>query len=471
MSTTLFWLNTLLVVLSLSHMLYQRRPAQSLIAWLLALILIPFGGVLLYFIFGSRKVLYRKPKPLINFEHLRDINATTAIEGKLSTTLAKLIEGNHLTPPSPNNRLQVYTDAEEAFAAMLQAIEQAQETIYLETYIFEPDITGQTLLELLAKKAQQGLKVCLLIDAFGAIPLYLQPKKLATYRQAGVEIAFFHPFEALLKNRINLRTHRKIYLIDEQILFTGGINLSKDYLTPPGASVEHPSWIDLCFQIQGDDCQPYVTVFKEDWRYTTGKTLLTPSEPKKLTQIPSSAKGYQPILLQAVPSGPDIESDALLETLLQAILAAEKSITLVTPYLIPSHNVLDAIQIALKKGVQVTLLTPEKTDHLIFDWGRSSYMRELHEMGAQIFCYGHNMVHAKLLIFDGEVCMLGSANLDYRSLLVNYEMVSFAYDHALAKQMQQWVDKLIQISPPYHPNPSKTVQAVENLFRMITPLL
>ena len=469
MSTPLFWLNTFLVILSLGHMLYQRRPAQSLIAWMLTLILIPFGGVLLYFIFGSRKVLYRKPKPLINFEPLRNINSTVATEGTLAEKLAKLIEGNHLTPPSANNQLQLYTDAEQAFSALLEAIDQAQKTIYFETYIFELDHIGKTLLERLAEKARQGVKVCLLIDAFGALPLYLQQWKLRPYRQAGVEIAFFHPFETLFKNRLNLRTHRKIYLFDEHQLFTGGINLSKDYLALPCAPLNHPSWIDLCFQIQGDDCLPYTTVFKEDWQYTTGQTL--PKNPPKKVNFPSPAQGFSPILLQTVPSGPDIESDPLLEALLQAIISAEKSITLVTPYLIPSHNLLDALHIALKKGVQVTLLTPQKTDHLIFDWGRSSYMRELHEMGAQIFCYAHNMIHAKLLIFDDDVCMLGSANLDYRSLLVNYEMVSFSYDAHLAQTMQHWVKDLIQRAQPYQPNPSKFVQSLENGFRIFTPLL
>jgi len=466
MSTTLFWLNTLLVLLCLGHMLYQRRPAQNLTAWMLTLILIPFIGVLLYLIFGSRKLLYRTPKPLIQFQQPNQ--PPIKLKSPLSTHLSQLIQGNHLASPSPNNALTVYTCPEEAFTAICQAIEQAQHSLYLETYILELDITGQSLLELLAQKAQQGLKVCLLIDAFGSFPLYLHPKKLVPYRQAGVEIAFFHPINTLLKKRLNLRTHRKIYLIDEHTLFTGGINLSQDYLSPPTPQNPKSSWIDLCFQIQGDNCQPYITVFKEDWHYTTGQTLPSLSAP---TQIPSMHNSFQPILLQAIPSGPDIESDALLESLLQAILTAKKSITLVTPYLIPSHNLLDALQIALKKGISVTLLTPRKTDHLIFDWGRSAYMRELHEIGAQIYLYETNMIHAKLLIFDTEVCMLGSANLDYRSLLVNYEMVSFAYDPALATAMQHWVNEHLQKSRPYQPNPSPIIRALENLFRIITPIL
>ena len=464
MSDTLFILNTLLVVLTLIHMLYQKRPAPSLIAWMLALILIPFGGVLLYLIFGSRKILYRTPKPTIHFDHLPSSHPQLNTSA-LSENLAKLIEGNHLAAPSQNNRLSVLPDAHLAYQAMLDAIDQAQHSLYFETYIFELDAIGTQLLEKLAHKAQQGIKVRLLIDAFGAIPLYLQPWKLAPYRQAGVQIAFFHPFEALLKNRINLRTHRKIYLIDEHTLFTGGINLSEDYLSN---STQHQSWIDLCFKIEGEDCQPYLTVFQADWHYTTGEHLpLSNYTPPLL----STENSFYPILLQAVPSGPDIATDALLESLLQAILNAEKEILLVTPYLIPSHNILDALYIALKKGVEVTLLTPAKTDHLIFDWGRSSYMRELHEMGANIYCYDKNMVHAKLFIFDREVTVLGSANLDYRSLLVNYEMVSFAYDTALAQQMKQWADNLIQQSKPYHPNPNSTIQLLENLFRIITPLL
>lgn len=464
MSDSLFILNILLVVLSLVHMLYQKRPAPSLIAWLLALILIPFGGVLLYLIFGSRKILYRTPKPIIHFDHLPSSHPQLNTS-ELSENLAKLTEGNHLAAPSQNNRLSLLPDAHQAFQAMLDAIEQAQHSLYFETYIFELDTIGTQLLEKLTIKAQQGVKVRLLIDAFGAIPLYLQPWKLAPYRQAGVQIAFFHPFQALLKNRINLRTHRKIYLIDEHTLFTGGINLSEDYLSD---SMQRQSWIDLCFKIEGENCQPYLTVFQADWHYTTGEHLPLSHYTPTLTPKENS---FYPILLQAVPSGPDITSDALLETLLQAILNTQKEILLVTPYLIPSHNILDALYIALKKGVKVTLLTPSKTDHLIFDWGRSAYMRELHEMGANLYCYDKNMVHAKLFIFDEEVTLLGSANLDYRSLLVNYEMVSYAYDTRLAQQMKQWTEHLIQQSKRYHPNPSSGIQLLENLFRIITPLL
>jgi cardiolipin synthase len=460
-NTALLLINALLVLISTLHMLYHRRPAQSLIVWMLTLFLLPFLGVLLYFIFGSRKVLYRRAKPYIHLHPVAESTPSTP----LARQTAQLIEGNNLPRPSQNNRVEPIADPQEAFLAFSQAIQQAQHNIYLETYIFEMDVTGTALLEQLKAKAQQGVSVRLLIDAFGAMPLYLNPKKLKPYRQAGIEIAFFHPLATFLQKRLNLRTHRKIYLIDEQTVFTGGMNLSKDYLLPPDAAVsQQNSWVDLFFKMEGEVCQHYLEVFKEDWQYTTGKALPNQNFEKTL---PAKAN----TLLQAVPSGPDVENDALLEALLQAFYQAQRRITLVTPYLIPSHNILDALQVALKKGVQVTLLTPAKTDHLIFDWGRSSYMRELHDLGAEIYCYGKTMLHAKLVIIDDEVMMLGSANLDYRSLLVNYEMVSFCYSEPLMQTMQEWVDDLQSQSEIYRPKQDRTTLLLENLSRIVTPLL
>jgi cardiolipin synthase len=263
-----------------------------------------------------------------------------------------------------------------------------------------------------------------------------------------------------LRNYINLRNHRKIYLFDRRIVLTGGMNLSSEYLGP---SPDARRWHDLLFCIEGPAVFHYLEIFASDWAYASGYHI-----PITLDIVPpDQGDAY----IQVVPSGPDIARDALFEALLCAIYAAKKRIWIVTPYFVPVTSLQEALIIAHHQGIDVKLITPYDSNHLLADLVRSSYMRELMDAGVEVALYQGPMLHAKAILFDDDSAMLGSVNIDNRSLLLNYEVVSFAYSASIIAEMNDWMLKLLQ-NCHHDMKPQGTMRRIaENLMRVVAPQL
>lgn len=458
----LYLLDIALVVTALLHMLYQRRSPQNLMAWTLTLLLLPFIGIMLYILFGSRKLFNKPPRK-------RPVPERSALQiplagAGLAQRIERLLHANHLPAGSHDNQLLLCDDDRRAFARLLELIETARWQIHLQTYILENDATGRALLDALSRKARQGVEVRLLLDAVGSFHLYRNRRALRDFQQAGGQVAFFQPLlRSLLRSQINLRNHRKIYLFDNRILLTGGMNLSNDYL---GAAARQ-RWQDLLFEIHGSSLLQYQRIFNADWFHASGERL-PPPQPEQPPTRPAEKPGA---LVQVIPSGPDINSDALYETLLQGIYMARQQLTLVTPYFIPDSDILNALLIALKRGVKVTLISPQTSDHLLFDLGRSSYMRELAEQGGEILLYPHTMLHAKLVLIDRQTLFIGSANLDYRSLFINHEVVNAVYDPAFISAVEHWLTPIQHACHPYQPSQQPGRRLFENLTRIFAPIL
>lgn len=453
-----------LVLSAVVHMLYQRRSPQNLTVWLLTLLLLPYLGVFLYLIFGSRKVLYKRNKPNIIIPANTDNDTILPGDNRLARQIDRLLIADQIASTTRHNRVEFFDDSCRTFERFMLALQNAQQCIHIETYILELDATGQRILDALVEKARQGVEVRLLMDSIGSFALYRNPKALQALTDAGGHYAFFQPvFKNLFNSQVNLRNHRKIYLFDHHIGFTGGMNLSNDYLGTEADKPANDRWKDLLFRMEGPVLAHYHIVFNEDWFYTTEEKLPLPSQwPKHETQGE---------LVQAIPSGPDIHKDALFESLLQGLYAAEDDILIVSPYFIPDSSVMNALMIAIKRGVRVTLVTPEKSDHLIFDLGRSSYMRELCEAGGTLHFYKGKMLHAKLVLVDRKALMFGTANLDYRSLFINHELANWVYGEDLIEQTWQWVAELIENSQPYRLSASRGRRLFENFTRIFAPIL
>lgn len=455
----LFALNATLVLITLLHMLYRRRSPQTLMAWLLTIILLPYLGVVIYFIFGLHKSLHHNNKSKIA---MLDIFATEP-KNLLAKQIGQTLRSNNIAGTTDYNQITILEQDYVTYNNLMQAIKNAQTHIHLETYIFELDVTGKAILNALIEKSKQGVEVKLLVDALGSFSLYLNPKPLKELSLAGGSYAFFHPFRALIANsQINLRNHRKIYLFDQKTLFTGGMNLTNDYLGLPLDENSRPRWVDLMFEVQGPNVVHYQNIFNADWFYATKEKLSPAPEPELFQQRD---------IMQVVPSGADIDSEAFLETLLLSIYSAKEHIQISTPYFIPNGTVMTALLIAIKRNVKITLLTPKKSDHLIFDLGRSSYMHELLEAGGEVRYYIGSMLHAKLIIFDSCSAMIGTANFDYRSLFINYEIVNFIYSEHLINQLLNWFEKHLKQSECYQPKDSKLSRIFENMTRTIAPIL
>ncbi|MBU0663102.1 MAG: PLDc N-terminal domain-containing protein [Proteobacteria bacterium] len=440
---------------ALLHMVYQRRTPTSMISWLLAIILLPHLAVPLYFILGSRKRTSSKTKSMFSLRSVTDLPLEKAnpIDG--------VLRANGIPGGTQGNRFALYTDGTEAYSALLQEIEKAKESIFISTYVFNNDAVTAQLLKALTKRATEGVEIKILIDSLGSFPLYCFQHPFKKLRQAGAMISFFMPILQMpFRNYINLRNHRKIYLFDRRIVLTGGMNLSAEYMGP---TPEPGRWNDLLFLIEGPAVFHYLEIFASDWAYACGHTT-----PIALDTVPL---GYGDAYIQVVPSGPDIARDALFESLICAIYTAQKRIWIVTPYFVPVTSLQEALIIAHHKGVDVKLITPYESNHLLADLVRSSYMRELMEAGVEVALYKGPMLHAKAILFDDTGAMLGSVNIDNRSLLLNYEVVSFAYSVPIISEVNAWMEKLLQDSH-HEMKPAGIMRRLaENLMRIVAPQL
>lgn len=447
----LIWQIILLLVLL--DMTNKRRSPASMIAWLLIIFSIPYLGVILYLLIGRRKIVSTPFKDA--FSQTKKSNYASLIP------IESILHHNGIPPATDGNRFTLITDGNEAYGALMEAIKNAQHSIYFATYIFSNDIVIKTLSKKLIEKARSGIDVRILIDAFGSLPLYLFDKPLQPLLDAGVKIEFFMPLRPFWSNtHINLRLHRKIYLFDNQTVFSGGMNLSHEYIGPDDSPLR---WNDLLFSITGPAAAYYHDIFASDWNFTTDQSELLKNVDKPLP----AGKDR----LQVVPSGPDIATDALYDALMNAIFNAKERIWIVTPYFIPNDAMMSALRIAHIKGVDIKLITPEKTDHVIYEVARSGYMREINEWGGDVALYKEKMLHAKAIIIDNSSVMVGTLNFDQRSLFLNYEIVSIGYSPYMIKRVDSWMRQLLLQSRRGLRPTNKYRKLLENLGRIIAPQL
>ena len=446
-------LGELMVIASLLHMIYQRRTPSSMMAWMLAIVLLPYLAVPLYFVLGSRK---RRSRHLKTAFDMRETEAAVT----QANPIDGILRSNGIPGATSGNRFTMLFEGTEAYSALLEQIRAARESIWLSTYVYKHDAVTAALAEALIAKRREGVEVKLLVDALGSWPLYFWQIPLRALRRAGVEVCFFMPILRMpFRNYINLRNHRKIYLFDRTTVLTGGMNLSGEYMGPlPDAK----RWEDLLFRIEGPAAYHYAEIFAADWAYASEAPLPAPGTP-----VRTGGDAY----VQVVPSGPDVPGDALFEALLSAVYAARERIWIVTPYFVPDASLMQALTIANTKGVDVKLITPRESNHLLADLARSSYMRELEEAGIHVALYEGAMLHAKAILFDDLGAMLGSVNIDNRSLLLNYEVVSFAYSERIISETESWMETLLKRSTVSIRPAGRFRRLGENLMRLIAPQL
>ncbi|MEA3456234.1 MAG: phospholipase D-like domain-containing protein, partial [Campylobacterota bacterium] len=403
-----FIVGEILIFITLIHMLYQRRTPTSMISWLLFMIILPYVSVVLYFLIGTRKQSTKNSKSALEIKSSGDESAIEA------NSIDGILRSNGIAGVSEHNSFELIADSVKAYEVLMNEIRKAEKSISMSTYVFKDDDVTQQIIAAMTEKASEGVQVRLLIDSLGSYKLYFFQGLLKKLRQAGGEVHFFMPLLRLpYRNYINLRNHRKIYLFDETVLLSGGMNLSDEYMGPVRRDDQ---WEDVLFRTQGEAAYQYAQIFEGDWSYATDKPLRHATVPYK--------EYYGDAYIQVVPSGPDIKNDALLEALISAIYTAKERIWIVTPYFVPDECLGHALKIARHKGVDVKLITPKVSNHLIADLSRSSYMRELAENSIDVVLYKGNMLHAKAILFDSSAAMIGSVNIDNRSLLLNYEVVS-----------------------------------------------
>lgn len=447
----------------------NRNPVKSM-AWMLVLVLLPIVGLVIYLVFGRSL----KGMKLISRSHLRELRRMNDFpeainqEADLSDSSRQLISlVNKLTEPHlfTGNDITVFTTGEEKFEALLHDIEQARESIHVQYFIIENDTSGKRLIELLERKAREGVQVKVLYDYVGSF--YFSPKVLKRMRAAGIEV---HPFMKLTITqflfRLNWRNHRKIVVIDGEVGYVGGMNIADRYII--GEKHQLP-WRDTHLRIVGESVNAMQYSFAIDWDFTTRQLLTTPI--KHHDADPASSN----YLVQMVNSGPAIRWHNISFVFLKAITLAKHSIYIQTPYFLPSDSLLKAMQSAALAGVDVRLMIPRTPDSAMLRLATGSYLKECMLSGIKVYFYETAMLHAKVVIVDDEFVTTGSTNFDFRSFEHNFEFNALVYNKEFNSKMKAIFEDDMQQSTRLSLGKWKQrpliQKALESIVRLISPIL
>ena len=452
----LSYLGFFLALVLLAHLLGQRRTPSSTIAWLLVILLMPYVGVPLYLIFGGRKMrrraetkepVYRSP---VEFP-----------SGTTDGALERILGSHGVRPACSGNRVAVVPNGVETYRQLLRIIDEAEHTIHITTFILGRDPVGAAIIERLARRAAEGVEVRLLLDDVGA--WRVRRRYLAPLLEAGAKVAFFMPiFHLPFRGRANLRNHRKIVVVDGRKGMVGGMNLANEYMGP---APDPARWLDLSLFLSGPVVPDLAELFHSDWKFATGEDLGPDARPSAPPEPADDS------LAQVVASGPDVTGDPLYEALVSAIFAASRRIWVVTPYFVPDEMLARALDLAARRGVDVRLVLPAHSNHLTADLARASYVREIHNAGGRVLLYEKGMVHAKVVLIDDGLAVIGSANMDIRSLFLNYEVALFCYSRPPIDQTAAWVAALMAECATELPTRSRVRGLAEDVVRLLSPLL
>lgn len=472
----------LVLVIVCARIIYDTNSTVKTLAYLLLAIFFPLFGIVFYLSFGinyRKRELYSKKiisdDDLWNQikENITSYSAQTYYDADESDrpnkNLSKYLS-TEMSPLTAGNTARLLINGEEKFPAVIQALEEAKDHIHIEYYIYENDKIGQTIEEILIRKLKQGVTVRFIYDDFGSWGIR---KNLAVrLRNAGVEAYPFYKISFLkMFNNLNYRNHRKIIIIDGKKAFVGGINVSDKYINEP-ANENKLFWRDTHLMIEGPGVYYLQYLFISDWNFCSGKVLENIKHyfPDGLRNNPPGDK-----IIQIAASGPDSINPTILYSLLYAVYQAKQEILITTPYFIPDQSLTDALIVAALGGVSVKLLVPEKSDSRLVALASCSYYADMLSAGVKIYFYQDGFVHAKTLVVDKKLAVIGTANMDVRSFDLNFEVNAIVYDDELATSLANVFDADIKdailVDREAWSNRSIGRKFVEKTARLVSPLL
>ncbi len=438
-----FLVNCGLALFAVVSILRQRWDPPAMLAWILAVLAIPFVGVAAYFLLGGTRIRRKASRRRRRVAHLleeyqrhaerRALPERSRLEAVLPADLA-VIEtmGRRVgqMPATPGNAVSVYEEANATYAALESSIAAAGEHIHLLYYIWQPDETGRHFRDLLIRKARQGVECRVLLDAVGCLGLrrsFTQPMI-----DAGVQVAFFMPLYPLRKRwTLHLRNHRKIAVIDGRTAFVGSQNIGDEYR---GRLARLSPWYDSHMRIAGPAVLFLQQIFAEDWFLARRESLSAER------YFPSPQQPGESIV-QILASGPDQSINPLEQLIFAAVGAARQSVRIATPYFVPDPALRVALVFASCRGVRVQIVIPVRTDAPIALWAARSYYAELLEAGIELYEFNDGVLHSKIITVDDRWCMLGSANMDVRSFRLNFEITAAVYDQQVTRPLSESIDR------------------------------
>lgn len=480
--TTISIIVHVLILAGVAVRVVMHRPTPGVaLAWLLLVAVLPLLGLFLYLSLGERRIGQRRARRLetvrLDFEDLAKEYVRPdmiAVDWKAHPPESRALDqlGRRMVgvPTLTGNAMSLHSDTEATLRHIARDVDAAEHSVLMEFYIWNEGGAADEVVEALVRAAGRGVRCRVLVDALGARPWRRgeQPKRL---RKAGVEVraALRTGLIRGLFARNDLRLHRKIVAIDGRIGWTGSMNLvdPRHFKQESGVG----QWIDAMVRVEGHVVLALASTLLSDWILESGESARGLVAEARLHD--ASAAG--PADIQVVPSGPGETGDAILQMILALVYAARKELVLTTPYFVPDEAMLRALRGAAARGVRVHLVVPARNDSIMVRYASRSYYDELMDVGVNIQPYRGGLLHTKSITVDDEISMIGTVNLDMRSLWLNYEVSLFVYDRAFTRDLralqQTYIEDCDTIDPVAWAERSTGIRFVENAFRLVSPLL
>lgn len=475
-----YWVLLIYVTLQI---IQQYTISSRASAWLFTVYLFPVVGLFLYFVFGvqrrKRKIYQQKltstQQTLEAYQARFDEDSMRVMHQNKENLkqfhgLTKMIYQDSCSRLTVRNKLTLLENGEHKFPHLFKDLEAAKHTIHLEYYIFRFDEIGSQLIQLLIKKAKEGVAVRLIYDDYGS--LGLNQLVLMRMRSHGIE-AF--PFAEIrwfaFTERLNYRNHRKIVVIDGRVAYVGGINIGDEY-NNEATTAGRVYWRDSHLRIEGQGAAYLQNIFLTDWNFCADQSVEIEDE---LPTVFDNLNEADYKMMQVVASGPDSPQPSILFSILHAIHTAKAEILITTPYFIPNPALIKALKIAVLRGVVVRLLVPNQSDAKIVNAAAQSFYYEMMLFGVQVFKYTRGFIHTKTMVVDEFLSVMGTANFDERSFELNFEVNVLVYDAVFAQQLKDtFLADLAgakQLSVDTWEKRSVIKIFIEKMARLISPIL
>ncbi|HYI58661.1 MAG TPA: cardiolipin synthase [Microlunatus sp.] len=442
------------IILAIITMFRERREPSSLWAWILVMFFVPLLGFGLWVFVGRRlskeKIFAKLEGSGIDFDELTNEQNRALTSGTLvpanevarrNVHVVELLVSDDGARLTEDNAVEVFHDGREKFGRLLADIAAATDHVHVYYYIFRADRLGSRILAALTERARAGVEVLIFWDALGGRDV--GKRDLAPLLAAGGKVAvFFQNRVPLINLRVNNRTHRKLVVVDGTIGYIGGFNVGDEYL---GEKPRFGYWRDTHLRLTGSAVAGIQTRLLTDWNAAAAPADRVTWRDGYFVE-PTDAPGR--VALQIVSSGPDSDWERIKFGYIKMIDSARRSVWIQSPYFMPDFAVLDALKIAARSGVDVRLMIPDKPDHLLVYPATLSYADELAQAGARVFIYRNGFLHAKTVLVDHEMGSVGTANMDYRSFRLNFEVNAFFFDADLGDRLRDiYLDDLTLCTP------------------------
>jgi cardiolipin synthase len=475
----------LYLIVVVVFIIMENRDTSSTLAWILVFLLFPIIGFFVYIFFGRNwkvinphkkdkiRQIHKQTELLIKKIQQKQEGYITALKEKTTShsveRILRVSQKNSDTFITTHNEVQILQNGQQKFDILKKDIKNAKVFVHMEYFIWRDDILTRSIAELLIEKVKDGVEVRIIYDPIGSFFTGLfHQKYFRKMRKAGVEVVpFFNALSPLRITTVNYLLHRKIVVIDGKIGYTGGMNMGQEYID---GGKKYKSWRDTHVRLQGDSVLFLHSAFAINWEEARGKSLfedkyfpITKLDSKKRTSV------------QIISSEPDSYWQPIKQSLFAIILAAKDHIYIQSPYFIPDVNLLEALKIAALAGIDVRVMIAGVPDKRIPYWAAFTYFEELLLAGVKIYHYNAGFLHAKTISIDGNICSIGTTNMDIRSLHLSYENNVTIYDENIAQELENDYDTDLKKCTQFTMNDYKKISIFakfrNSIVRLLSPLL